>query len=123
MAIFKNSKNPDAAWKVIKYLVSQKAQVDYAKATGFLPAVKSAFDDPFFSSDPYRSKFKESVKYGRTYPCIPAWGLIEPILTRRLGIIWDHVLVAEDENLRAVIKEGLDAAAKEINSVLKQSKK
>lgn len=123
LAIFKNSKNPDAAWEVIKYLVSPKAQVEYAKASGFLPATKVAFEDPFFSSDQYRSKFKESIKYGRTYPCIAAWGLIEPILTRRLGIIWDHVLVAEEENLKKVVKEGLDAAAKEINSVLKQAKR
>lgn len=123
LAIFKNSKNPDAAWQVIKYLVSQKPQVEYAKATGFLPAIKTAFNDPYFSSDQFRSQFKETIKYGRTYPCIPAWGLIEPILTRRLGIIWDHVLAAEDEQLRSVVKTGLDAAAKEIDSVLKQSKR
>lgn len=123
LAIFKNSKNPDAAWQVIKYLVSQKPQVEYAKATGFLPAIKTAFDDPYFSSDQFRSQFKETIKYGRTYPCIPAWGLIEPILTRRLGIIWDHVLAAEDEQLPSVVKTGLDAAAKEIDSVLKQSKR
>mgnify|MGYP000903934838 CR=1 FL=1 len=123
LAIFKNSKNQDAAWKVIKHLVSQKAQVEYAKSTGFLPAIKTAFDDPYFSSDQFRSQFKETIKYGRTYPCIPAWGLIEPILTRRLGIIWDHVLAAEDEELRSVVKTGLDAAAKEINSVLNQAKK
>ena len=123
LAIFKNSKNPDAAWQVIKYLVSQKPQVEYAKSTGFLPATKIAFDDPYFSSDQFRSQFKETLKYGRTYPCIPAWGLIEPILTRRLGIIWDHVLAAEDEQLRSVVKTGLDEAAKEINSVLKQAKR
>lgn len=123
LAIFKNSKNPDAAWRVLKHLVSQRAQVEYAKSTGFLPAIKTAFDDPYFSSDQFRSQFKETIKYGRTYPCIPAWGLIEPILTRRLGIIWDHVLAAEDEELRSVVKTGLDAAAREINSVLKQAKR
>jgi len=122
LAIFKNSKNPDAAWKVIKHLVSYKSQVNYAKATGFLPSTKAAFQDPYFSSDQYRSVFKDSIKYGRTYPCVSAWGLIEPILTRRLGIMWDHVLAAEDEEIRDVVKSDLDAAAREINSVLNVKK-
>ena len=118
LAIFKNSKNQDAAWKLIQHLVSYKSQVNYAKATGFLPATKVAFSDPYFSSDPFRAVFKDAVKYGKTYPCIPAWGLIEPVLTRRLGILWDHVLAAEDEDMRAIVQGDLDLAAKEINSVL-----
>lgn len=118
MAVFKNSKHPAEAWRVIKYLVSPKAQTSYAKATGFLPATKAAFEDPYFSSDQYRSIFKGAVKYGKTYPCVSAWGLIEPVLTRRLGILWDHVLAAADEDLKTIVKNDLDAAAKEINSVL-----
>lgn len=118
LSIFKNSKHKEEAWKLIKHLVSTKMQVNYAKATGFLPATKAAFQDPYFSSDPFRAVFKDAVMYGKTYPCVAAWGLIEPILTRRLGILWDHVLAAEDEEIKAIVKEDLDAAAKEINSVL-----
>ncbi len=118
LAIFKNSKNQDAAWKVIKHLISSKSQVSYAKATGFLPATKAAFEDPFFSSDQYRSVFKTAVQFGRTYPCVSSWGLIEPILMRRFGIMWDHILSADDENIKKIVKEDLEAAAKEINSVI-----
>lgn len=118
LAIFKNSKNQEEAWKVIKYLVSYKPQVAYAKATGFLPSTKAAFEDPYFSSDPYRAVFKEAIQFGRTYPCVSSWGLIEPILMRRLGILWDHVLSAEDEELRDIVANDLDSAAKEINSII-----
>ena len=103
---------------MIQHLVHYKSQVNYAKATGFLPSTKVAFSDPYFSTDPFRAVFKDAVKYGKTYPCIPAWGLIEPVLTRRLGILWDHVLAAEDEDMRAIVQGDLDLAAKEINSVL-----
>ncbi len=118
LAMFKNSKHKEESWKVIKFLVGYKPQVNYAKATGFLPATKAAFSDPYFSSDPYRAVFKEAVKYGKTYPCVSSWGLIEPILTRRLGIMWDHILAAEDEEVPSVVKQDLESAAKEINSVL-----
>ncbi len=123
LAIFKNSKNKEAAWKVIKHMISNKMQVNYAKASGFLPATKAAFEDPYFSSDPYRAVFKEAVQYGKTYPCVPSWGLIEPILTRRLGIMWDHVLAADDDNVKKIVEDDLNSAAKEINSVLKSNKK
>ena len=76
LGIFKQAKHQDEAFKVIQYLTSKQAQVNYAKVTGFLPARRDAFDDPFFSIDPNRRVFKEAVLYGRTYPCIPAWGLL-----------------------------------------------
>lgn len=122
LAIFKSAKNKEAAWQVIKFLSGNKSQVNYAKSTGFLPSVKTAFEDPYFSSDPYRKVFKEAVNYGRTYPCVSSWGIIEPILVRRLGILWDHVLVTRDADLKKVIKSDLDAAAKEINQVLSSRK-
>lgn len=119
LAIFKYTKNPKEAWKVVAYLCSKEAQIKYSQKTGFMPARKDAFDDPYFEKDPKRKVFKEATKYGKSYPCIPAWGPIEPILTRRLGILWDYVAgvygVCDDE----IIKQQIDMAVQEVNSVLR----
>ncbi|MGB9613455.1 MAG: sugar ABC transporter substrate-binding protein, partial [Candidatus Margulisiibacteriota bacterium] len=64
LAIFKQSKNKAEAFEVIKYLTSKGPQVEYAKASGFLPARKEAFEDPYFTADPKRRVFKEAVQYG-----------------------------------------------------------
>jgi multiple sugar transport system substrate-binding protein len=121
LGIFKAAKHPDEAFKVIQYLTSKQTQVNYAKTTGFLPARRDAFDDPFFSSDPNRRVFKEAVLYGKTYPCIPAWGLLEPVLTRRFGIMWEYVTnTFEDGFKQSEIKKQLDLAKTEIDGVLKQ---
>jgi multiple sugar transport system substrate-binding protein len=121
LGIFKLAKHPNEAFKVIQYLTSKKVQVDYAKVTGFLPARRDAFDDPFFSSDPNRRVFKEAVLYGKTYPCIPAWGLLEPVLTRRFGIMWEYVTNTYDNGYKeAEIKKQLELAKTEIDGVLKQ---
>ena len=121
LGIFKAAKHPNEAFMVIQYLTSKQAQVDYAKVTGFLPARRDAFDDPFFSSDPNRRVFKEAVLYGKTYPCIPAWGLLEPVLTRRFGIMWEYVTnTFEDGYKQSEIKKQLDLAKSEIDGVLKQ---
>lgn len=121
LGVFKMAKHPNEAFKVIQFLTSKQVQVNYAKVTGFLPARIDAFDDPFFSADPNRRVFKEAVFYGKTYPCIPAWGLLEPVLTRRFGIMWEYVTSTYDSGYKLdAIKKQLDLARSEIDGVLKQ---
>jgi len=121
LAVFKQAKHPNEAFLVIKFLTSRKPQVDYAKVTGFLPTRRDAFDDPYFTSDPNRRVFKEAVLYGRTYPCIPAWGLLEPVLTRRFGIMWEYVTGTMDGGFKvSEIKKQLDLAKSEMEGVLKR---
>ncbi|NQT29486.1 MAG: sugar ABC transporter substrate-binding protein [Candidatus Saganbacteria bacterium] len=119
LAIFKGSKNKAGAFEVIKYLTSKPAQVEYAKVSGFLPARADAFDDPYFANDPNRKVFKEAIYYGRTYPPVPSWGLLEPLLTRRFGIMWDYVTSGADYNPDE-IKKQLALAKKEVESILNQ---
>ena len=119
LGIFKNAKNKAGAFKVLKYLTSKKAQVEYAKVSGFLPARLDAFDDPFFANDPNRKIFKQAVLIGRTYPPIPSWGLLEPILTRRFGIMWDYVTSGDDYDPEQ-IREQLKLAKKEVEAILNQ---
>lgn len=121
LGIFKQGKNKAGAFEVIKYLTSKTSQVEYAKVTGFLPARLDAFEDPFFAKDPNRKVFKEAVLYGKTYPPVPSWGLLEPILTRRLGIMWDYVTSGEKLNPNK-IREALKLAKKEVETVLDQQK-
>ncbi|MCU0641075.1 MAG: extracellular solute-binding protein [Candidatus Margulisbacteria bacterium] len=119
LAIFKQGKHKAEAMEVIKYLTSKAPQVAYAKATGFLPARVEAFNDPYFANDPNRKVFKDAVFYGRTYPSIPSWGLLEPILTRRLGIMWDYVLGGKEIKPEQ-IKEQLKLAKQEVETILLQ---
>lgn len=119
LAIFKQAKNKAGAFKVIQYLTSKKPQVEYAKVSGFLPGRMEAFDDPFFAEDKFRKVFKNAILYGRTYPPVPSWGLLEPILTRRFGIMWDYVTFSGKYNPEN-IREQLKLAKKEVESILNQ---
>lgn len=119
LALFKSGKHKADALTVIQYLTSKTAQIEYAKASGFLPAKLDAFTDPFFAKDPNRKVFKEAVLYGKTYPAIPSWGLLEPVLTRRFGIMWDYV-TSGDKYDPEKIKEQLRLAKREVEQVLAQ---
>ena len=120
LAIFSTSTKQDAAWKVVKYLASKEAQVEYAKKSGFMPALKEAFEDPYFSADSKRRVYKTAVSYGQIYPSIPAWGPLEPVLIRTFGILWDHIISNLDSFNRNDIKSALIDADEQINKRLKQ---
>jgi len=119
LGIFKQAKNKAGAFKLIKYLTSRKAQIAYAKISGFMPARLDAFDDPYFANDPKRKVFKEAILYGRTYPPVPSWGLLEPILTRRFGIMWDYV-TSSSEYSPEKIRGQLKLAKREVEAILNQ---
>lgn len=123
LAIFKASKKKEAAWKLVKYLTSdKKAQLEYTKYCGFLPARLEVFEHPYFSINPARKILKEAIKYGKTYPPIAGWGLLEPILTRRFGIMWDYVTGSSGPIKEEEVQRQLDLAKQEIESVLSQGK-
>jgi multiple sugar transport system substrate-binding protein len=123
LGIFKASKNKEEAFEVIKYLTSNyDAQLAYTKACGFLPARKEVFEDPYFSVDPARRVFKEALKYGRTYPCIPPWGLLEPMLTRRFGILWDYVTATKGKLDKEEVAKQLKLAKQEMEAVISQGR-
>lgn len=92
LAIFSAGRKKEAAWEVVKYLTTKDAQVHYSRLSGFLPATKEAFGDSYFTRDINRKVYIEAVKYGRAYPAIPSWGLLEPAMMRRFGIMWDNLL-------------------------------
>ena len=46
-----NSKNKDAAWKFIKFMVKPEAQLINAKVADQLPAIKSVLQDPWFNTN------------------------------------------------------------------------
>ncbi|MFA6169966.1 MAG: sugar ABC transporter substrate-binding protein [Candidatus Margulisiibacteriota bacterium] len=119
LAIFKQGKNKADALKVIQYLTSLKPQIEYTKVSGFLPARVEAFKDPYFANDPKRKVFKDAVFYGKTYPAIPSWGLLEPILTRRFGIMWDRA-TADNNYDPKLIREQLRLAKREVEAILNQ---
>jgi len=123
LAIFKYAKHKEEAFEVLKYLTTNtEAQLNYCKASGFLPAKLSVFNEPYFSVDPARRVFREAIKYGKTYPCVSYWGILEPILTRRFGILWDYVTSSGKQLDKKEIAKQLDLAKSEMETIIKQGK-
>ncbi len=118
LAVFKSSKRPDLAKMLIRYMAADSAaQLNYAEMSGFLPALKAAFDSPYFTADAKRAVFKDMVQYGRCYAAVPYWGEIETsILMKRMGNLFDIAAEVNGPYSEAAVRAEVDAAVKDIDT-------
>jgi multiple sugar transport system substrate-binding protein len=76
LSVFKNSKNPKAAWKLIQYLSQPKTQLAFYKATGDLPTTQSTWKDDAITSNSRLAVFGEQLKDSKSTPNVSTWAQI-----------------------------------------------
>ncbi|WP_328473862.1 sugar ABC transporter substrate-binding protein [Actinoplanes sp. NBC_00393] len=73
MAVFKDAKNRDAAWKFLAWLSKPAVQVRWYETVSDLPAVQDAWVDQSLSGDPILQVFGEQLKSAQAPPAYPTW--------------------------------------------------
>ncbi|GIE98707.1 extracellular solute-binding protein [Paractinoplanes rishiriensis] len=96
IAVFKDAKNRDAAWKFLAWLSKPDVQVKWYQTVSDLPAVQSAWQDPALTGDPMLKVFGEQLKSAKAPPAFPTW---------------DQVAAAFDVEVEKVCVGGADPAA------------
>ncbi len=83
LVMFRGTKHPEAAWKLMSFLSRPEQQVRFWRLTGDLPARREAWSDSALTADPRTRAFGEQLL--RTAPCpmVPEW---EEIATR----VWEQ---------------------------------
>jgi multiple sugar transport system substrate-binding protein len=121
LMMFKNTKHPNEAWALMKYLSGDAVQTQYANLMGMFPA-RLAPQKQLGSTDPDHKAFFSAIQQGRTYAPIPQWAQIENAYKNRLGAILDSAagqgrLPYSQTTLQAQLK----VAAREADALLVQS--
>jgi multiple sugar transport system substrate-binding protein len=73
LAVFKDAKNRDGAWKFVSYLSRPQVQVKWYRTASDLPAVKKGWDDPSLRGDPLLSAFGDQLNDAKSPPAIATW--------------------------------------------------
>lgn len=73
MAVFKNAKNRDGAWKFVSYLMKPEVQVKWYRTVADLPAVQSAWDDRTLAGDAQLKMFGDQLDKAKAPPSISTW--------------------------------------------------
>jgi multiple sugar transport system substrate-binding protein len=79
IAVFKDAKNRDAAWKFIQWLSKPEVQAKWYTTTSDLPAVQSAWQDPALSGDANLKVFGEQLKDAKAPPTFPTWEQVSAV--------------------------------------------
>jgi ABC-type glycerol-3-phosphate transport system substrate-binding protein len=105
--IASSSKNPQAAWDVVKLLSGPEASLDMVQLGGNIPALRSVAEKPEFAEfgPAGTALFYESLDFAATVPSPTNFNIIEPILNRHYATIW---------NGEKSVEEALQAAHDEL---------
>lgn len=118
LSVFESSKNKTEAIRLINFLTSKQAQIDYCKKTGNLPVVKEAYEDTWITGNSMRKVFKDQMSYAVAYPTIPYWGPVEIYAQEGLSKVWDNVLGVNGKYDPNKTMNALKEANERINVVL-----
>jgi multiple sugar transport system substrate-binding protein len=73
MAVFKDAKNRDGAWKFVSWLSKPEVQVKWYGLVKDLPAVQKSWDDSTLSGDAVLATFGDQLKDAKAPPSYPTW--------------------------------------------------
>ncbi|MCP4643268.1 MAG: extracellular solute-binding protein, partial [bacterium] len=92
----KGSKHPDAARRIIQFMIAAEQQIDYCAAVQTIPAVVDAAQAPVFMDDWRWRKCIEAMEYSRSRPVTPAGSIINDENTRTVDYAVRHKGAADE---------------------------
>ncbi|QPM68575.1 ABC transporter substrate-binding protein [Atribacter laminatus] len=108
IGMFSNTKHPEEAWELVKFLGTDPECLQIMLDYNVAPAIKSWADKV---SDPKMKKFIESMAYGVAPQFIAQWPEVEEILNSELDLVSEEL---------ATVEEALEAAQSKINALLQE---
>ena len=125
LSVSRFTKHKRSSMALVRYLSSRPdVQLELSRVTGFLPALLSTYEYPYFKEDETRGVFQQMISRLRSYPAVPYWGEIETeILLRRFGNIFDLITLSGDNVWpeKEILSE-IRAADSEINRFIKRQR-
>lgn len=124
LIVWKYSRNPDAAVRLVRFLTQHAAQLRYCQAVGLLPARMQTLESPPFATDPLWRMAEEGLKTGRTFPIIRLWGLVEDRLTAAFSQVWADLLAREggftEKDVEVTLEKHLVPLAERLDQLLER---
>jgi len=73
LVIFRASRHPEAAWRLVEFLSRPEQQLRFYALTGDLPAVRAAWRDSALANDPHLRVFATQLERVVSTPKVPEW--------------------------------------------------
>lgn len=73
LAVFRDARDPAAAWALVRYLLDPQTQIAFNRVTGDLPARVSAWRAPALANDRHVATFGRQLQRAKAVPKVPEW--------------------------------------------------
>jgi len=78
--VFKDAKNRDGAWKLVKWLSQPPTQQKWYETLKDLPAVKGAWQSGTLADDPQLQVFGSQLDKAEAPPAVPTWEQVAAVI-------------------------------------------
>jgi multiple sugar transport system substrate-binding protein len=111
LVLFRASRHPEEAWKLVELLSTPAVQIQFHHLTGDLPPRVSAWADPELAGDPQTAAFRAQLERVVPAPkvpeweeiCIQMWQSLEPAIRGRSTI--DAALIDLDRRVDRILEK------------------
>ena len=80
LAVFKDAKNRDGAWKLVRWMSAPDTQAKWYASVKDLPAVKTAWETGTLASDPQLQVFGKQLDSALAPPAVPTWEQVAAVI-------------------------------------------
>jgi multiple sugar transport system substrate-binding protein len=111
LVIFRRSKHPELAWRLVRFLSRADVQVRFHALSGDLPAHVAAWEDSSLSGDPKVLAFRDQLRHVVPTPKIPEWEQIAARVKERAelairgGATPDEALALLDQDVDRILEK------------------
>jgi multiple sugar transport system substrate-binding protein len=111
VGISRTSNTKDAAWQLVKFIVSKKTQLGFALTLGWNPARQDVYNTEEVARNvPHLVSLKKVFETASARPNLPYYSLLSRALQQKVNGALSGI-ISPEEALRSAQKEGLDIVA------------
>jgi multiple sugar transport system substrate-binding protein len=96
LAVFKDAKNRDGAWKFVQWLSRPEVQQQWYDTSKDLPAAKAAWEGGSLASDPNLEVFSQQLQDAKAPPAVATWEQVASIVDGEAEKVFKGVSSAEE---------------------------
>lgn len=120
LVIWQHSTNVESALQLVQYLTSVTPQLRVSLPFRMFPPRLAVMSTPEYLADPMMKNLGDIPRFGRSYPAVKLWGVIEERLITGLLSIRAAVLADPHADLDTLIEQTLIPLARRLNIALAQ---
>ena len=96
LAVFKDAKNRDGAWKFVQWLARPEIQQKWYDISKDLPAAKAAWEGGSLASDPNLKVFNTQLQDAQAPPAVATWEQVAQVVDTEVEKVFKGVSSAAD---------------------------